>query len=91
LVHTQAATAEDEANGIATHVSVRRYLKVYGDMPLPIDGHAILRHLGGNANGIKTDSNDKGMVSTSSHLRDLQAESVSILESNIEWQEYEWR
>jgi hypothetical protein len=64
--------------------------EVYGDMPLPIDKHDTLRHVGGNANGIKTHTNDKGMISMISNLRGLQAGSVSIIESNVEWQEYEW-
>jgi hypothetical protein len=37
--------------------------KVYGDMPPPIDEHAILRHMGVNANGIKPYHNDKGLIS----------------------------
>jgi hypothetical protein len=65
--------------------------KVYGDMQLPKDEHDTLRHVGGNANWIKPYPNDKGMISMSSNLRGLQAGSVSIIESNVEWQEYEWR
>jgi hypothetical protein len=65
--------------------------KVYGDMPPPIDEHAILRHAGGNANGIKPYPKDVGMISTSSNLRGLQVGSVSIGQKNVEWQKYEWR
>jgi hypothetical protein len=65
--------------------------KVCGDMQFPIDEHAILSHVGGNANGIKTYPNDKGMISMNSNLRGLQAGSVSIIESSVEWQEFEWR
>jgi hypothetical protein len=65
--------------------------EVYSDMPLPIDEHDTLRHMGGNANGIKPYANEKGMISMSSNLRGLQAGSASIIESNVEWQEYEWR
>jgi hypothetical protein len=57
--------------------------EVYGDMPLPIDEHDTLRHVGGNANGIKPYANDKGMISMSSNLRGLQAGSVSIIEYNV--------
>jgi hypothetical protein len=61
-------------------------------MPPPIDEHAILIHAGGGgANGIKPYPNDKGMISMISNLRELNAGSVSIIESNVEWQEYEWR
>jgi hypothetical protein len=65
--------------------------KVYGDMPLPIDEHDTLRHVGGNANRIKPYDNNKGVISMSSNLRGLQAGSVSIIESNVESQEYEWK
>jgi hypothetical protein len=47
--------------------------KVYGYMTLPINEHDTLRHVGGNANGIKPYANDKGMISMSSNLRGLQA------------------
>jgi hypothetical protein len=47
--------------------------KVYGDIPLPIDEHDTLIHVGGNANGIKPYANDTGMISMSSNLRGLQA------------------
>jgi hypothetical protein len=65
--------------------------KVYRDMPPSIDEHAILRHMGGGVNGIKPYPNDKGMISMNSNLRGIQAGSVSIIKSNVEWQEYEWR
>jgi hypothetical protein len=60
--------------------------KVYGYMPLSINEHDTLRHVGGNTNGIKPYHNDKGMISMNSNLRGLQAGSVSIIKSNIEWQ-----
>jgi hypothetical protein len=65
--------------------------KVYGDIPLPIHEHDTSRHVGGNANGIKPYTKNKGMLSMSSNLRGLQAGSVSIIESKVECQEYEWR
>jgi hypothetical protein len=65
--------------------------KVYRDMPSPIDEHAILIHVGGNANGIKSYPKEKGMISMNSNLRGLQVGSVSIIKSNVEWREYEWR
>jgi hypothetical protein len=58
--------------------------KVYGDMQLPIDEHDTLIHVGGNANGINLYANNKGMMSISSNLRELQAGLVSIIESNVE-------
>jgi hypothetical protein len=65
--------------------------KVYGDMPPPIDKHATLRHVGGNANVIRPYPKDAGMISVRSNLRGLQARLVSIGETNMEWQKYEWR
>jgi hypothetical protein len=65
--------------------------KVYGDMPPPIDEHAILRHVGGNANGIKPYPKDAGMISMTRNLRGRHARSVSIGETNVGWQKYEWR
>jgi hypothetical protein len=60
-------------------------------MPPPIDEHVILRHVGGKKNRIKPYPKDAGMISMSSNLRGLQAGSVSIVETNFEWQKYEWR
>jgi hypothetical protein len=65
--------------------------KFYVDMPPPIDGRATLRHVGGNANGIRPYPKDAGMISMCGNLRGLQARSVSIGETNVEWQKYEWR
>jgi hypothetical protein len=45
--------------------------KVYGDMPLPIDKHNTLKHVGGNANRIKPYASYKGMTSMSSNLGGL--------------------
>jgi hypothetical protein len=60
-------------------------------MPPPIDEQATLRHVGGNANGIRPYPKDVGMISMCNNLRDLQAGSVSIGETNVEWKKYEWR
>jgi hypothetical protein len=65
--------------------------KVYGDMPPPIDERATLRHVGGNAKGIRPYPKDAGMILMCSNLRGLQAGSVSIGETIVEWHKYEWR
>jgi hypothetical protein len=65
--------------------------KFMGICPPPIDERATLIHVGGNANGIRPYPKDAGMVSICSNLRGLQAGSVSIGETNVEWQKYEWR
>jgi hypothetical protein len=76
--------------GLANMYQYTNSGKVYEDMPTPIDEHATLRHVGGNANGIKPYPKDAGMISMSSSLRGLQAGSVSIGKTNVEWQKYEW-
>jgi hypothetical protein len=65
--------------------------KVYGDMPPPIDERATLRHVGGNANVIRPYPKDAGMISMCSNLGGLQAGSVSIGETHVEWHKYKWR
>jgi hypothetical protein len=65
--------------------------KVYGDMPQPIDERATLRHVGGNANGIRPYPKNAGTISMFSNLQGLQAGFVSIGETHVEWQKYEWR
>jgi hypothetical protein len=45
--------------------------KVSGDMPPTIDEHAILRHVGVNANRIKPYPNDEGMISMISNLKEM--------------------
>jgi hypothetical protein len=60
--------------------------KVDGDMPQPIDERATLRHVGVNANKIRPYHKDAGMISMCSNLRGLQAGSVIIGETNVEWQ-----
>jgi hypothetical protein len=71
--------------GLANMYQYTNSGKVYGDMPPPIDEHATLRHVGGNANGIMPYPKDAGMILMCSNLRGLQAGSVSIGETNVEW------
>jgi hypothetical protein len=56
-----------------------------------IDEHAILRHIGGSANGIEPYPNDEGMRLMNSNLRGLQAGSISFVKTNVKWQRFEWR
>jgi hypothetical protein len=60
--------------------------------------HIIIPNEGGNSGGqgkwdynICISTETQGKFTETCHLRGLQAGSVSIIESNIEWQEYEWR
>jgi hypothetical protein len=58
----------------------------YGDRPMSIYETCILRHVGGNVNCMKPESNDKGMISMAGNLKGLlQAGSVSMIEMNVEW------
>jgi hypothetical protein len=70
--------------GLANMYQYNNTGEMYGDMPPPIDEHAILRHIGGNANGIKPYPNDEGMIAMKSNLRGLQAGLASIFETNVE-------
>jgi hypothetical protein len=51
----------------------------YGDRPMPIDEKCILRHVGGNVNGMIPINNDKGMTAMTGNLRGLQAGSLSMI------------
>jgi hypothetical protein len=70
--------------GLANKYQYNSSGKVFGDIPPPIDEHAILRNVEGNANGIKPYPNDEGMISMSSNLRELQDGSVGIVKINVE-------
>jgi hypothetical protein len=63
----------------------------YGDRPMPIDEKCILRHVGGNVNGMIPINNDKGMTAMSGNLRGLQAGSIGMIETNVEWKHFKYR
>jgi hypothetical protein len=63
----------------------------YGDRPMPIDEKCILRHVGGNVNGMIPINNDKGMTAMAGNLRGLQAGSLSMIETNVEWKHFQYR
>jgi hypothetical protein len=63
----------------------------YSDMPMPIDEKCILRHVGGNINGMITINNDKGMTGMARNLFFLQAGSLSVIETNVEWKHFQYR
>jgi hypothetical protein len=77
--------------GLANMYQYNNSGKVFGDTPPPIDEHAILIHVGGNAHGIKPYPNDEEKISIRSNLRGPQAGSVSIIKTNVEWQKFEWK
>jgi hypothetical protein len=63
----------------------------YGDRPMPIDKKCILWHVGGNVNGTIPINNDKGMTAMAGNLRGLQAGSISMIETNVEWKHFQYR
>jgi hypothetical protein len=63
----------------------------YGDRPMPIDEKCILRHGGGNVDGMIPINNDKGMTAMAVNLKGLQAGSLSMIETNVEWKNLKYR
>jgi hypothetical protein len=63
----------------------------YGDMPMPIDEKCILWHVGGNLNGMISINNDKGIPAMAGNLKELQAGSVSMIETNVKWKDIKYR
>jgi hypothetical protein len=63
----------------------------FGDRPMPKDEKCILRHVGGNVNGLIPINNDKGMTAMAGNLKGMQAGSVSMIETNVEWKHFHYR
>jgi hypothetical protein len=51
----------------------------YGDRPMPIDEKYILRHVGGNVNGMIPINNDKGITAMAGNIRGFQAGSLRMI------------
>jgi hypothetical protein len=58
---------------------------------MPIDEKCRLRHVGGDVNGMIPINNNKGMTAMEGNLKELQAGSVSIIETNVEWKKIQSR
>jgi hypothetical protein len=58
---------------------------------MPIVEKYILRHVGGNVNGMVPINNDKGMTAMAVNLKGLQAGSLSMIETNAEWKHFQYR
>jgi hypothetical protein len=58
---------------------------------MPIDKKCILRHTGGNVNGMISINNDKGMTTMAENLKGLQAGSLILIEINAEWKHFQYR
>jgi hypothetical protein len=50
-----------------------------------------MRHVGGNVNGMIPINNDKGMTAMAGNIRGLQAGSLSMIETNVEWKHFQYR
>jgi hypothetical protein len=58
---------------------------------MPTDKKCILRHVGGNVNVIIPINNDQGMTYMAGNIRGLQAGSLSMIETNVEWKHFQYR
>jgi hypothetical protein len=56
---------------------------------MPIDEKCILRHVGGNVNGMIPIHNNKGMTAMAGNLKDFQSGSVRMIETNVEWKHFQ--
>jgi hypothetical protein len=83
-ISMRAATLEDEANGIYTHVSVRRHRE---SLRIHVIANRRTRYIntrGRECKLYKTLYNRQRYTINELNLRGLQAGSVSIVESNVE-------
>jgi hypothetical protein len=58
---------------------------------MPVEEKYILQHVGGNVNGMIPINNDKGMTAMAGNLKVLQAGSLSMIETNVEWKNFQYR
>jgi hypothetical protein len=77
--------------GLSHFYAARTPIGGYGDRPMPIDEKCILRHVGGNVNGMIPINNDKGMTAMTGNLRGLQAASLRMIETDVEWKHFQYR
>jgi hypothetical protein len=64
---------------------------VWGNSPEAINERSIYRHYGGNINGLKAFGEHPDLVSGLKNLRRLLSGGISMIETNIEWQKYDYR
>jgi hypothetical protein len=65
--------------------------KCYGSVPALIDPNVTWRVIGGNVNGIRPYGDMAAIITVAERLRVLQAESISFLETNVEWHKFQLR
>jgi hypothetical protein len=64
---------------------------VWGNSPEAINERSIYRHYGGNINGLKPFGEHPDLISGLKNLIRLQAGGVSLIETNVEWKQYDYR
>jgi hypothetical protein len=64
---------------------------VWGNSPKAINERSIYRHYGGNINGLKPFGEHPDLISGLKNLRKLQAGGISLTETNVEWEKYDYR
>jgi hypothetical protein len=77
--------------GLSHYYAATTPIGGYGDRPMPIDKKCILWHVGGNINGMIPIYNDKGVTAMAGNLKGLQAGSLSMIETNVEWKHFQYR
>jgi hypothetical protein len=68
--------------GMSHFYAATTTIGVYGDRPMRV---------GGNVNGMIPINNDKGMTAMAENLKGLQAGSLSMIETNVEWKHFQYR
>jgi hypothetical protein len=64
---------------------------VWGNSPELINERSIYRHYGGNTNGLTPFGEHPDLVAGLINLRKLQAGGISLIETNVEWEMYDYR
>jgi hypothetical protein len=64
---------------------------VWGKSTEAISERSIYRHYGGNINGLKPFGEHPDLISGFKNLRRLQAGGISLIETNAEWEKYDYR
>jgi hypothetical protein len=64
---------------------------VWGNIPEAINKRSIYRHYGGNINGLKPFGEYPDLIFGLKNLRKLQAGGISLIETNVEWKQYDYR
>jgi hypothetical protein len=64
---------------------------VWGNIPEAIDERSIYRHYGGSINGLKPFGEHPDLISGLKNLIKFQAGGISQIETNVEWETYDYR